>query len=58
MNTPEDIVIQLVEEGPGHARLIQRNVSAIITNNRVRFKNGRDALDYLRSKEQASLRAD
>ena len=54
MNRPEDIVIVLAEDDPGHARLIQKNLSAIITNNIVRFGNGQEALDYLRSEEQAS----
>src|ERR1017187_7102625 len=54
MNRPEDIVIVLAEDDSGHARLIEKNLRSIITNPLVRFANGKDALDYLRSEEQAS----
>jgi CheY-like chemotaxis protein len=54
MHSPEDIVIVMAEDDPGHARLIEKNLRAIITNPLIRFSNGRDALDYLRSEEQAS----
>ena len=54
MNRPEDIVIVLAEDDSGHARLIEKNLRSIITNPLVRFSNGKDALDYLRSEEQAS----
>ncbi|HXN48768.1 MAG TPA: response regulator [Bryobacteraceae bacterium] len=49
-----DIVIVLAEDDSGHRRLIEKNLRAIITNPLVRFSNGKDALDYLRSEEQAS----
>ena len=54
MNRPEDIVIVLAEDDAGHARLIEKNLRSVITNPMVRFGNGKDALDYLRSEEQAS----
>ncbi len=55
MNSSEDIVIVLAEDDPGHARLIERNLHAMIAGPLVRFENGKDALDYLRSGEEVSL---
>ena len=52
MNRPEDVVIVLAEDDPGHARLIEKNLRAVITNKFVRFANGKEALDYLRREEQ------
>jgi CheY-like chemotaxis protein len=54
MNRPEDIVIVLAEDDPGHARLIEKNLRAVLTNRIVRFVNGKEALDYLRREEQAT----
>jgi len=54
MHRPEDVIIVLAEDDPGHARLIQKNLHAVITNEIVRFVNGKEALDYLLSEEQAS----
>jgi CheY-like chemotaxis protein len=54
MNTPEDVIIVLAEDDPGHARLIEKNLRAIITNRFVRFSNGQEALDYLRREEHPS----
>ena len=54
MNRPEDVVIVLAEDDPGHARLIQKNLGAVITNEIVRFGNGQEALEYLGREEQAS----
>jgi CheY-like chemotaxis protein len=54
MNRPEDIVIVLAEDDPGHARLIEKNLRSGITNKFVRFSNGKEALDYLRSQEGAT----
>jgi len=54
MHRPEDVIIVLAEDDPGHARLIEKNLRGIITNPLVRFSNGKEALDYLRSEEQAS----
>ena len=56
MNSSEDFVIVLAEDDPGHARLIEKGLRAIIANPLVRFGNGKDALDYLRREEQASQR--
>jgi CheY-like chemotaxis protein len=54
MNSPEDVVIVLAEDDAGHARLIQKNLRAVITNEIVRFANGQEALEHLRREEQAS----
>ncbi len=54
MNRPEDVVIVLAEDDPGHARLIEKNLRAIITNKIVRFGNGQEALEYLCREEQAT----
>ncbi len=54
MNRPEDVVIVLAEDDPGHARLIQKNLRSVITNEIVRFADGQQALNYLRREEQAS----
>jgi CheY-like chemotaxis protein len=54
MNRPEDVVIVLAEDDPGHARLIEKNLRTIITNRFIRFSNGQEALDYLRREEGAS----
>ena len=54
MKRPEDVVIVLAEDDPGHARLIEKNLRAVIANKLIRFGNGKDALDYLRREEQAA----
>jgi CheY-like chemotaxis protein len=42
------VTILLVEDDPGHARLIEKNLRrSNITNDIVRFEGGQDALDYL-----------
>ncbi len=51
MDRPEDVIIVLAEDDPGHARLIEKNLRAIITNKFIRFSNGKEALDYLRREE-------
>jgi CheY-like chemotaxis protein len=53
MKRPEDVVIVLAEDDPGHARLIEKNLRAVIANKFVKFGNGKDALDYLLREEQA-----
>ena len=54
MNRPEDVVIVLAEDDPGHARLIEKNLRAVLTNPIVRLGNGQEAVDYLRREEQAT----
>ena len=56
MNRPEDVVIVLAEDDPGHARLIEKHLSAVLKDKIVKFGNGQQALDYLRREEQASQR--
>jgi CheY-like chemotaxis protein len=55
MNDCEDVVIVLAEDDPGHARLIEKSLRAMTAGPLVRFGNGKDVLDYLRSGEQVSL---
>ena len=55
MNNSEDSVIVLAEDDPGHARLIEKSLRATTAGPLIRFENGKDALDYLRSGEQVSL---
>ncbi len=52
MNKPEDVVIVLAEDDPGHARLIEKNLRTVITNKFIRFANGQEALEYLRQEGQ------
>ena len=54
MNEPEDVVIVLAEDDPGHARLIEKNLRGVIAGKFVRFGNGQEALEYLRREEQAT----
>ncbi len=53
MNRAEDVTIVLAEDDPAHARLIEKNLRQVMTNKLVRFSDGQQALDYLRSDEQA-----
>ena len=47
-NAIEPVVIIMVEDDGGHARLIEKNIRrAGVTNNIVPFTTGHDALDYL-----------
>ncbi len=54
MDRPEDTTIVLAEDDPGHARLIEKNLRSIVTNEIVRFADGRETLEYLRREERAS----
>ena len=56
MRNPEDMVIVLAEDDPGHARLIQKNLLPALANKLVHFGNGEEALDYLRREECESQR--
>jgi CheY-like chemotaxis protein len=48
MSNIQAVTILLVEDDPGHARLIEKNLRrSNITNKIVIFNNGRDAVDYL-----------
>jgi CheY-like chemotaxis protein len=48
MSNIQAVTILLVEDDPGHARLIEKNLRrSNITNDIVRFESGRTALDFL-----------
>lgn len=48
MSTPELVTIVLVEDDPGHARLIEKNlIREKIADKLVIIGNGREATDYL-----------
>jgi len=48
MSNIQAVTILLVEDDPGHARLIEKNLRrSNITNEIVRFESGHNALDYL-----------
>ena len=49
----KEVTILLVEDDPGHARLIEKNLRrASITNKIVNVTNGQAALDYLAANEK------
>ena len=48
MQTTREIVILIAEDDPGHARLIEKNLTRGGLNNRIqRFDNGQAVLDFL-----------
>jgi CheY-like chemotaxis protein len=48
MARPEPVTIVIVEDDPGHARLIEKNIRRCnITNNLLILRDGREARDYL-----------
>ena len=48
MAHPEPVTIVIVEDDPGHARLIEKNIRRCnITNNLLILRDGREASDYL-----------
>jgi len=48
MPAEQSVTILLVEDDPGHARLIERNLRrALITNEIVTLSDGQQAVDYL-----------
>jgi CheY-like chemotaxis protein len=48
MSAEQPVTILLVEDDPGHARLIERNLCrALITNPIVTLSDGQQAVDYL-----------
>lgn len=50
MNNTLPVTILLVEDDPGHAKLIMRNLQrANVTNNLIHFLNGKDVLEFLQS---------
>ncbi len=48
MNKVNDVAILVVEDDPGHSRLIEKNLRrANVKNTIIKARNGRQALDYL-----------
>jgi CheY-like chemotaxis protein len=48
MSNIQAVTILLVEDDPGHARLIEKNLRrSNITNKIITFNNGQEAVDYL-----------
>lgn len=47
MNYKREVTILLIEDDPGHARLIEKNLKRYVTNKIVRLPDGRQALDFL-----------
>ena len=44
----KDVKILVIEDDPGHSRLIEKNLRrANILNDIVKIENGQEALDYL-----------
>ncbi len=57
MRSSEELIILLVEDDPGHARLIEKNLRRSgISNEIVTLSNGQQTLDYLFGKEPAARR--
>ncbi len=55
MSEAEQVTILLVEDDPGHARLIEKNLRrSNIANQIVHTSNGQQALDYLSGEEHTS----
>jgi CheY-like chemotaxis protein len=53
----KEVIILIAEDDDGHATLIQRNLKrAGIANEIVRFKDGKEALDYLFQKGEGTKR--
>ena len=47
MTYKREAVILLVEDDPGHARLIEKNLMRYITNEIIKVSDGQKALDFL-----------
>ncbi len=59
MGRPDELVILLVEDDSGHARLIEKNLRrSNITNEIVKFGDGQQTLDYLLGDGPAARRLD
>ncbi len=47
MNYKREVTILLIEDDPGHARLIEKNLKRQITNKIIRLSDGQQAVDFL-----------
>ena len=47
MNHKKEVTILLVEDDPGHARLIEKNLRRNVTNKIIKVSDGQQALDFL-----------
>jgi CheY-like chemotaxis protein len=52
MDSERDVTILLVEDDPGHARLIEKNLRrAAIANSIVHLRDGQEAMDFLERRD-------
>ena len=47
MNYKREVTILLIEDDPGHARLIEKNLKRYVTNKIIRLSDGQQAIDFL-----------
>jgi CheY-like chemotaxis protein len=47
MNYKREVTILLIEDDPGHARLIEKNLKRYVTNKIIRLSDGQQAVDFL-----------
>ena len=56
MSRMQEVTILLVEDDPGHARLIEKNLRrSNITNEIITVSDGQQALDYMSGDKRPSL---
>ena len=57
MNVTREVVVLIVEDDPGHVRLIQRNLERAGLHNPIEvFQNGQEVLDFLLGRGSARKR--
>jgi CheY-like chemotaxis protein len=57
MNVTREVVVLIVEDDPGHVRLIQRNLERAGLHNPIKvFQNGQEVLDFLLGRGSARKR--
>lgn len=47
MSRKNDVTILLVEDDPGHARLIEKNLRRYVANDIIKVSDGQQAIDFL-----------